>query len=852
MTVLEEKIDDLMAQMTLEEKVALCHAGSKFAVGEIKRIGIPEFWMSDGPHGVRREIRRDLWDPVETETDYATYLPTGTALASTWNLELARRFGEVLGAEARERRKDVILGPGINIVRTPLCGRNFEYYSEDPHQVASMVVPAIQGIQSQDVAACVKHYAANSQELNRTGVDAQMDERTLREIYLPGFEAAVTKGGVLTVMGAYNKFRGQFCCHHEYLVNDILKGEWAFDGCFISDWNGAHDTLEAAKYGLDIEMGTGCATYEEYFLARPFRDALERGELDSTLLDDKVRRVLRVMSRIGIFREDRKPGERNTVKHQQAALEIAREAIILLKNENAVLPFKQSQLRRLVVIGDNATVKHALGGNSAAVKTSYEVTPLEGLQAKLGTEVEIQYFRGYPTQDNASEPIKAEYLGTGDEGAGTHGWKGYYYVHREGAWSNAGDPVRRADSEIDFDWTDSAPFPEMKPEQYSVRWETTLTPPQRGTYEFILTGASHAEISIDGFKLIQFWENGGPEVITKSIELESGRVYSLVIRLKPNHREVRVKLGWIPPWVETRQQNPKELIQAVKDADAVVFFGGQNHQYDIEGSDRVDMALHDGQNELLAQILGLNPNTAVVLVSGSPVEMPWINEARAIVQMWYAGMEGGNAIAEILLGEVNPSGKLSMTFPKHLQDSPAHFLGDYAADVCRYEEGIFVGYRWFNAKGIKPLFPFGHGLSYTTFALANMQLTEESDGIRVCLELMNTGGQTGAEVVQIYVGQPECSVVRPVRELKGFAKVRLSPRETERMEFFLEADAFAYWSLENNAWTIEPGEFVIEAGFSSQDLPCKQTIKIAGFSKNQRKSPSFSLFKNSSCLNIPS
>ena len=659
----EQMVERLLGQMTLEEKVELCHAGSKFAVNGNARLGIPEFTMSDGPHGVRREINRDNWDFVQTESDYSTYLPTGTALAATWNLELAYRFGEVLGAEARARGKDVILGPGINIVRTPLCGRNFEYYGEDPYHIASMVVPVIQGIQSQDVAACVKHYAANSQELNRTGVDAQMDERTLREIYLPGFEAAVKQGGVLTVMGAYNRFRGQYCCHHEYLVNTILKGEWGFDGCFISDWAGAHTTDESAKYGLDVEMGTS-APFDEYYLARAFREAIERGELDVALVDDKVRRVLRVMLRIGLFREDREPGSRNTAEHQQAALDIACEAIVLLKNENGVLPFDRGQLRRIVIIGDNATQQHALGGNSSAVKALYEVTPLEGMRAALSLDTQIIHFRGYPPQNSACEPIRPEFLGMADEGAGTHGWKGYYYVEREGASSQAGEVISRADASIDFDWTETTPFPGMQPEQFSVRWETTLTPPQGGLYEFVLTGATHAGFAVDELELIQRWENGGPETIAKAIALEAGRVYRLVIRLKPSSRKVRIHLGWVPPWFEKPRENATEILAAVKDVDAVVFFGGQNHQYDVEGSDRADMGLHDGQNELLAQILGLNPRTVVVLVSGSPVEMPWANEAPAIVQMWYAGMEGGHAIAKILLGEVNPSGKLPMTFPE--------------------------------------------------------------------------------------------------------------------------------------------------------------------------------------------
>jgi len=818
---IEQRIDDLLAQMTLEEKVSLCHAGSKFAVAAIPRLGIPEFWMSDGPHGVRHEICRDSWDPVDTEEDLSTYLPTGTALAATWNPETARRFGAVLGAEARHRGKDIILGPGINIVRTPLCGRNFEYFGEDPCLIAKMVVPEIQGIQSQQVAACVKHYAANSQELNRNAVDAQMDERTLREIYLPGFEAAVTEGGCITVMGAYNKFRGQYCCHSEHLVNDILKGEWRYDGCYVSDWAGVKDTLEAAKFGCDLEMGTSDA-YDEFFLGRPFREALKRGELDEELVNDKVRRNLRAMFRAGVFDPNRSAGERNTAKHHQAALEIAQEAVVLLKNDGDILPLDRKTLSKVVVIGANATTKHAAGGHSSGVKALYEVTPLEGLRNRLGSSVEIQHFQGYPAPSGSYETINPEYLSIADEGAGTHGWKAAYWQKRY----FEGEVIRRAEVAIDFEWKDSAPFPGSEAGFFSATWETVLTPPQTGSYEFVLVGTHQACLLIDDIVAIHRFE-GGAETTCKSLDLEAGRAYRLRAELWPSRPDLRIKLGWIPPWDRQTQDTNENLIEAVKTADAVLFFGGLSHQYDLEGTDRKDMALHEGQNELIAKIAGLNPKTAVVLLSGSPVEMPWVDQIPVIVQMWYAGMEGGHAIADVLLGDVNPSGKLPMTFPKALADSPGHALNDYAADVCHYKEGIFVGYRWFDVKNIEPLFPFGHGLSYTQFELSDLKLEKAACGVSVSLTVANTGKRPGAEVVQIYVGQPSCSVERPVRELKGFAKVHLKPCESGRVAIDLPRQAFAYWSVEENGWTVEPGEFVIDAGVSSRGIALREVIVIA-------------------------
>ncbi len=819
-TTFEQRIDQLLERMTLEEKVSLCHAGSKFAVSGVPRLGIPEFWMSDGPHGVRHEICRDSWDPVETEEDRSTYLPTGIALAATWNPALARRFGEVLGAEARHRGKDMILGPGINIIRTPICGRNFEYYGEDPCHIAKMVVPAVQGIQSQQVAACVKHYAANNQELNRQGVDARMDERTLREIYLPGFEAAVVHGNCLAVMGAYNKLRGQYCSHHEYLVNGILKGEWNFEGCFLSDWAAVADTIEAARFGLDLEMGTD-KPYDDYYLARAFREAIERGELDEALVNDKARRNLRVMFRIGMFDSNRKAGERNTAKHQQIALEIAREAIVLLKNEGDILPLDKDRLARLVVIGDNAIARHASGGHSSGVKALYELTPLEGLQNRLGSGVGIEYFQGYPAQSDDFPCIDPNYLGVADERAGTRGWNATYWRQPD----RDGQGMSRAEAVIDFNWTDTTPFSGAEAGQFSAEWRAALVPPESGSYEFALLGARHASLSIDGVAVIHRFE-GGSGTVHKSVELEAGRVYELRVELRPCHCPVRIKMGWIPPWNLQERRDEAQLIAAAKSADAVLVFGGLNHQYDLEGTDRRDMALHEGQNELIARIAGLNARTVVVLLSGSPVEMPWVDRIPAIVQMWYAGMEGGNAIADVLIGNTNPSGKLPITFPKALDDSPAHALDDYAAAVCDYKEGVFVGYRWFDAREIEPLFPFGHGLTYTTFELSRLSVEPIATGVRVVLTVKNTGHRPGSEVVQIYVGQCVPSVERPPRELKEFCKLALAPGETRRVPFDLPRAAFAFWSEAKGEWVVEPGEFLIEAGVSSRQIILLSAIRL--------------------------
>ncbi len=580
--------------------------------------------------------------------------------------------------------------------------------------------------------------------------------------------------------------------------------------------------MEAAKFGCDLEMGTA-DHYDEFYLARPFRQALERGELDEDLLNDKVRRNLRTMFRAGVFDPNRLGGERNSVRHHRAALEIAREAIVLLKNDGNVLPLEQHTLRRLVVIGDNAITRHAAGGHSSGVKALYEITPLEGLRGRLGDSVEIQFFQGYPAPSGDFETtIDSQYLSIADEGAGTHGWKASYWQKRY----FAGEVIRRAEVAVDFEWKDTAPFPGSEPGQFSATWETLLTPPETGSYQFVLIGTDQACLLVDGIVVLHRFE-GGATTTGKSLDLTVGTAYRLRVELWPSRSDLRVKLGWIPPWAPQIEEDNHELVEAARRADAVLFFGGLSHQYDLEGTDRKDMAMHEGQNELIEKIATLNARTAVVLVSGSPVEMPWADRVPAIVQMWYAGMEGGHAIADVLLGDVTPSGKLPVTFPKALEDSPAHALNDYAPDVCLYKEGIFVGYRWFDAKGIEPLFPFGHGLSYTQFELADLKLECAGSGVSVSLVVINTGERAGAEVVQVYVGQRSCSVERPIRELKGFAKVHLTPSESRRVTIDLPRHAFAYWSVETNEWRVEPGKFVIEVGVSSRRIVLSEGIVIS-------------------------
>jgi beta-glucosidase len=669
MNTAASRIEHLLCELTIEEKVRLCHASGTFSVGPVERLGIPELWMSDGPHGIRQELERTSWKPLDVDWDYSTYLPVGVALAATWNRDLALRFGEVLGSEARARRKDIILGPGLNVMRNPLCGRNFEYLSEDPYLISVLAPQIVLGIQRQDTAACAKHFALNNQELNRHGVDARPDDRTLREIYLPGFEACVKQGGVLTVMSAYNKYFGQWCCHNKRLLCEILKDEWGFEGSVISDWGGCHDGDEAIAHGLDIEMGTSVAHFDDYHLARPYLEKIIRGDVGVEELNDKVRRNLRVMMRIGLLDEaTRQPGAQCSENHGSASRAIAEEAVVLLKNEDQLLPLDSTRIKKLAIIGENADTKHAAGGGSSGIKARYEITPLEGLKNLLGDRVEITYAQGYPEQ------------------------------------------------------------------------------------------------GVD---------------------------------------------------------QKREALALACEADAVIFCGGLNHADDNEGADRLTLALEGGQNELIHDLAAINSNLVVLLIGGGPVEMPWINKVKAVMIGWYAGMESGRVFADCLFGNVNPSGKLPVTFPRTLSDCPHARLNDYGRDLCEYREGVFVGHRWYEEHAIEPLFPFGHGISYTTFTYSNLQIqivSEDACVARVRCHITNTGNRIGKEIVQLYVSDSVCSVKRPAKELKGFQKVDLPPTQTVVVEFDITRRDLSYWSVDDNDWRLEPGEFGVRIGASSADI----------------------------------
>ncbi len=703
----ETRADDLLSRLTLEEKVSMVHAQSTFSVAGVPRLGLPELWMDDGPMGVRQEVGEGFRN-LDRQDDFCTAMPATLGLAATFDKDLAFAYGAVIGQEARQRKKNIMLGPSLNIQRTPLCGRNFEYMGEDPFLTSRMAVNYIRGEQAQGVGSCAKHFAANNQEFERDRINVEMDERTLREIYLPAFRASVQEAGVLSVMGAYNLFRGQHCCENDYLLNKVLKGEWGFKGLVMSDWGGVHSTQLAALNGMDLEMGTR-PPYTNNYLANPFLEGLKSGKYPVSVLDDKVRRYLYVMFELNMIHDPAaEPLSQNTEpklvlstkEHQEVARRVAEQSMVLLKNEK-LLPLSPEKLKTMAIIGANAVAKFANGGGSANLKTPYEITAFEGISNRLGASVKLVYAQGY----------------------------------------NAPAGRGRRD---------------------------------RG-------------------------DNATSSSATNNAALVA------------------------------------EAVAAAKSADTVIYVGGLNHNggYDTEGTDRRDIKLPGKQDELLEQIIAANPRTVVVFIGGGAVEMgPWLSKARALLYAWYPGMEGGNALARVLFGDVCPSGKLPCTFPKRLADSPAHALNAYPGTngTVTYTEGLLVGYRWFDTKKIEPLFPFGHGLSYTTFKYSKLKLVKGTDSngplIRVQFEVANTGKIEGAEVPQVYVEDISSSLARPLKELKGFEKIMLKPGERRTISIILDSRSLAYYDPNKAAWVAEAGDFRVLVGSSSRDIRLHGEFKL--------------------------
>lgn len=701
---IEERVEDALKRLTIEEKVAMLHAQSKFSSPGVPRLGIPEFWMTDGPHGIRPEVLWDEWDQAGWTNDSCVAFPALTCLAATWNPDMSMLYGKSIGEEARYRNKTVLLGPGVNIYRTPLNGRNFEYMGEDPYLASRMVVPYVQGVQQNGVAACVKHYALNNQEINRHTTNVIVDDRALYEIYLPAFKAAVQEGKTWSIMGAYNLYKGQHACHNQYLLNDILKGEWGFDGVVVSDWGGTHDTDQAITNGLDMEFGSwtdGLSNghsnaYDNYYLAMPYLERIKSGKVGTEELDDKVRRILRLAFRTTMD-ANRPLGSILSPEHYEAARRIGEEGIVLLQNNGGVLPIDLNKAKKIAVIGENAVKMMTVGGGSSSLKVQRELSPLDGIRNRVGDKAEVVYARGY-----------------------------------------VGDAT--------------------------------------GEYNGVVTGQN----------------------------LKDDRTPAELIA---------------------------EAVKVAADADYVIFIGGLNksNNQDCEDSDRKALGLPYAQDDVISALAKANKNLIVVNVSGNAVAMPWIAEVPSVLQAWFLGSEAGNSIAAVLMGDANPSGKLPFTFPARLEDVPAHSLGEYFGDRSKevvdmkYNEGIFVGYRWADKqKKVKPLFPFGHGLSYTTFAygkpVADKKVMSAADQISFTVTVKNTGDREGQEVVQLYISDKKSSLPRPVKELKGFKKVKLAPGEEKEVTFTIDKEALSFFDDAQHAWIAEPGKFEAIIAASAADI----------------------------------
>lgn len=709
---IEDRIEDALSRITVEEKVALIHAQSKFSSPGVARLGIPEFWMTDGPHGIRPEVLWDEWNQAGWTNDSCVAFPALTCLAATWNPKAALLYGQSIGEEARYRNKTVLLGPGVNIYRTPLNGRNFEYMGEDPYLASQMVVPYVKGVQQNGVAACVKHYALNNQEINRHTTNVIVDDRALYEIYLPAFKAAVQEGKAWAIMGSYNLYKNQHNCHNRYLLNDILKGEWGFDGVVVSDWGGVHNTEEAIYNGMDMEFGSwtnGLSkgmgnAYDNYYLAHPYLKQIKEGKIGTKELDDKVRRILRLAFRTTMNR-NRPYGAMLSEEHIAAARKIDEEGIVLLQNKKNILPIDLNRTKKIAVIGENALKMMTVGGGSSSLKVQYECSPLDGIKRRIGDGIEISYARGY----------------VGDTG---------------------------------------------------------------GQFDGVSSGQN----------------------------------------LKDDR---------------SARQLIEEAVRIAQSADYVIFIGGLNksgHQ-DCEDTDRKGLELPYKQDKVIGALAKVNKNLIVVNISGNAVAMPWISEVPAVIQAWYLGTEAGNAIASVLVGDVNPSGKLPFTFPEKLEDVGAHQLGDYPGRQRedgifdeKYNESIFVGYRWTDKQKIRPLFPFGHGLSYTTFAYGkatvNKKVMKIDEQIAITVPITNTGKRIGSEIVQLYISDLKSSLPRPVKELKGFSKIQLAPGETQEVTFLIDKQALSFFNDSRHEWVAEPGKFEAQIAASATDIKSKVTFEL--------------------------
>ena len=796
---IETKVENLLKQLTLDEKISLI-AGTGFDTVPIPRLGIPSLKMTDGPIGVRQAP--------------ATSFPSSIALAASFDPDLIKRVAQAIAQETKAKGKNVLLGPCVNIQRTPFGGRNFESFGEDPFLAAQMAVAYIKGMQSENVIPSVKHFAANNQEIDRMTIDVRVDERALNEIYFPAFKAAVEKGNVWSVMAAYNKLNGFYASENNYLLTEVLKKRWNFQGLVMSDWGAVHSTVPTLKNGLDLEMPTG-----GFLNSEAVKKALTANEISETNINEMVRRLIRVMFFAGLM-DAKTPdnGSIDTPEHRQIALEAARGGIVLLQNQKNILPIDTNKVRSVAVIGPNADAARIGGGGSAQVIPFYSVSPLDGIKKAVGEKMQINFAPGIVSLEDTT-PIPAANLTTPD--GKSNGLQGEYFANM----TFEGKPAfSRIDPQLDFHWANNSPAENYPSDLFSNRWTGYLTASVTGRYAISLSSNDGGRLYIDDKLIVDVWGDHATLKAANSIELRAGEPHKIRI----DHYENRGNADLVLGWRLLEEDTLRKAAEAASKSDVAVIFAGLSDAFEVEARDRADLNLPKEQEDLIEAVTKANPNTIVVMTSGAPVLMDkWIGKVPAVVQAFYYGQEGGNAIADVLFGKISPSGKLPATFLKRWEDSNA--FGRYPGDgkSVDYSEGILVGYRWFDTKNIAPLFPFGHGLSYTNFKYSALKLTKGKDAnLTVEFEIENTGKFDAAEVAQVYVADVESSLPRPLKELKGFQKVFLKTGEKKIISVALDQNAFTFYEPDKQNWIAEKGDFKILVGSSSRDIRLNGDFKL--------------------------
>lgn len=818
--------------MTLEEKVDML-GGENLNTKKNIRLGIPKILMSDGPLGPTI---------LKHSTNYSAMIN----LAASFDTELMRRVAESIGEETRVMGRNMLLAPMINIIRLPFWGRSFEAFSEDPYLSSRMTVAYVKGVQSKNVIACTKVITANNQEWNRINVDAQIGERAMREIYFPSMKAAVQEADTWSVMTSYNKVNGDYGSESKYLLTDVLKEEWGFDGFVVSDWNGTHSTVKMANAGLDLEMP------HAKFYGTKLLDAVNNGDVAESIINDKVSRILRGMFKARLFDEsaDSYGGHSNSPERNYLAREVAQKSIVLLKNAslpgqaNNFLPLQKDKINSIAVIGPNGDVARMTAGGSGDLTGNYGISPFEGIQNNLGKNVNIEFARGIPEKKAFLPIVAPKYFMLED---GTPGIKAEYFnsINLEGEpaltrieenirfnWNPATNGVSDAEYQVGDNKGDNKGSPKagvINTDNWSARWSGLLKSPGDGVFEIGFISNNGFKLFLDGEKVLDNWLDGLPAQLKSTrFKFKADHVYKIRVEFYEETGTAHCYFGFEPYVPDTKKMN--EALSLARKSDVVILSLGLSKKMEGEANDRTELGLEIAQRELLKEVVAINKNTIVVLNNGTPITMEeWIDDVPAIVNAFYPGQEGGNALADILFGDVNPSGKLPVTFLKRWEDSPAFGTYPGIREKAIYKEGIFVGYRHFDKENIEPLFPFGFGLSYTTFEFSNLKLSKTSmskdDELTIEVTVKNTGKVTGDEIVQLYISDKEASVEREVKSLKGFKRVSLKAGESKTVSMSIDKSALSFYDVDSKSWVVEPGEFEVLIGNSSRNILLSQKFK---------------------------